>query len=193
MNLWVAALLCSHSCNMDNIFLENSSISTEVKKVKSKSYITFFRVSSSKHIIEGSDYFSIVSTKVLMKYFVILMAPYLLLVLIAETKLGKHLHASSLTSSFRCYLIILQRRETVSSTQGLYNYLSCSMKTFNMLIATSASSVSKVLMACYLSYLSSFYYSTTGSGLFTKLSSVLITFLTNSKSEGRILSRQEAN
>jgi len=73
--------------------LEKSSIYKAVKKLISRSSITLLRVSSSTQMIFGSFYFSIVSTKVVMKYFVMLIAPYLLLFFIAETRLGKHLQA----------------------------------------------------------------------------------------------------
>jgi hypothetical protein len=51
-----------------------------------------------------------------MKYLVILIAPYLFVTFIAETKLGRHRQAYYLTLSFKCYLIILHNNVTVFST-----------------------------------------------------------------------------
>jgi hypothetical protein len=51
-----------------------------------------------------------------MKYLVILMAPYLLVTFIAETKLGRQRQAYYLTLSFKCYLIILHNKVTVCYT-----------------------------------------------------------------------------
>lgn len=48
-----------------------------------------------------------------MKYFVIVIAPSLFDVLIADTKDGRHLQAYSRTLSFECYLMILHNKATV--------------------------------------------------------------------------------
>lgn len=148
MKFLVCNLVYSQLCNIVNIFLENYSISEEERKLNPRSSITLFNVSNYIQTMFGSVSFSIVSTRVAIKYLVIWIAPSLLVSLIADTKLGRQLHASSLTSSFKCYLMILHNNATVSSTYGLYNSFNCSMNTFNILIATSASYVSNVLMLC---------------------------------------------
>lgn len=119
--------------------------------------------------IVGSDYFYIVSTNVVMKYFVIVIAASLFDVLIADTKDGRHLQAYSRTLSFECYFMILHNKVTVSSTYGLYKSFNLSINTLSILMATSASSVSKVLIPfSRSSFYSSYFYSSFG--LLTKLS-----------------------
>ena len=169
MNFVVAIFAYSDWFNIVNIFFENCSIYWDVRKQRSRSQITHFRVSSSMHTIVGSDYFQIVSTKVVMKYFVIVIAPSLFDVLIADTKDGRHLQAYSRTLSFECYLMILHNKATVYQTYGLYNYFNLSIKTLSILMATSASSVSKVLIPfSRSSFYSSYFYS--AFGLLTKFS-----------------------
>ena len=110
------AFFSSEFFKMFNIFSENYFTSISVRKVKPSSSSTFCSVLSSVIMISESYSFSMVSTRVLIKTLARLIASWEFYVLTATMRLGRHLQAYSLTSSFGCSLMILHNKLTVFST-----------------------------------------------------------------------------